>query len=249
MQQMRRTSFILILIFNLTVLTGRCEVTKGLSNVLLEPNGQDSFSLTDGVEIICGIPNKQWVEMIVYVPSTKDYFDGTKKLKKGDLLLDQAGNKVCEILSDSVKYMPMHNTTENKYLLRLEGFILLKNIQDTSIRENRLKNFLDANKNVLTYEQLKNFIQQFSFYKVDDFLNSKKYDCYFYYADYFWDNNIHLVFENGNLIAVLHTRDIELLEVKDIQLHQTNLLWLKTNSDKERVSFAKTYNKVYKDSE
>lgn len=246
---MTKPYFIFLLVLNLTVLTGNCEVTKGLSNVLLEPNGPISFSLTDGVEIICGMPDRDWVEMIVYVPSTKDYFDGVKKLKKGDLLCDKAGNKIGEILSDSVKYMPMGNTAKNKYQLRLEGFIPLQNIQDTSVRENRLRNFLDENKNILTYEQLKNFIQQFSFYRIDEFLNSKKYDCYFYYADYFWDNNIYLVFEKGNLIAILHSRDLKLSGVKDIQLQHTNLLWLKNNSDKQRDDFAKSYNKVYGESE
>jgi len=59
------------------------------------------------------------------------------------------------------------------------------------------------------------------------------------------ENNIHLVFENQNLIAVLHTRELELPDAKNFQVGDQDLLWLKSNSERERSSFIKNYQKKY----
>lgn len=242
---MRAIYSLLILIGVVTSFPCRSEITKGFSKILLKPNGQVSFSLTSGVKIICGIPKGQWEEMAVYLSSTREYFQGKKKLKKGDVLTDSEGNKICIILSDSVEYMPMHNTENGEYLVRLSGYVRLQNIQASSIPENVLEDLLISKKNILTLDELKNFIQKFHFYKVEDFLDTKKYNCYFYYADYFEENNIHLFFENQNLIAVLHTRELQLPGAKNFQVGDQDLLWLKSNSEKERSNFIKNYQKDY----
>jgi hypothetical protein len=242
---MRAIYSLLILIGVVTSFPCRSEITKGFSKILLKPNGEVSFSLTSGVKIICGIPKGQWEEMAVYLSSTREYFHGKKKLKKGDVLTDSEGNKICIILSDSVEYMPMHNTENGEYLVRLSGYVRLQNIQASSIPENVLKDLLISKKNILTFDELKTFIQKFHFYKVEDFLDAKKYNCYFYYADYFSENNIHLVFENQNLIAVLHTRELKLPGTQNFQIADQDLLWLKSNSEKERSNFVKNYQKDY----
>jgi hypothetical protein len=225
------------------------EIIKETSNVFAKPNGSITFVLYKKSEIICGIPKDQWIEIVFFIPSTKEYFTGIKKLKKGDILIDSTGKKVGEVLSDIVEYMPLHNNVNNKYFLRLYGYISTKNIEESSIPEKYLEKILIEKQNHLLYGDLKNFLSKYKFYKLDDFLYSNKYECYFYYADYFWDNNIHLVFESHRLIAILHTRDLKLSGFEDLKLNTTNLLWLKQEDLKEKESFAKEFKRIYEESE
>lgn len=241
---MRRIVILGYLIFFFSIC--KAELTKGTTIVYLGINKGVSLILYDSVSIDCDNPEGDWEDIVVYVPSTKAFFDGTKKLKKGDTLVDSAGRKIGEVISDSIEYMPRGDRTLNTYDLRIEGFILTKNIRLSSTPEYQLEGIIKANKDDLLLGVFKPFLSKWGFYRIDTILKIFPYQDYFFYVDYFWDNNMHLIFDRSNrLVAILYTRNLENMGFEVIKMQQCNVLWVNKDDKEGKKQFIEKYKKIY----
>lgn len=227
-------------------LPSEAEITSGVTSVHLGPDKQQTCILNDGTYIECGLPVGQWIPIAIYIPSSKPFFDLTAQLKVGDQLIDLNGITIGKVTSNRINAMPLHNTVSNTYQLRITGYILISNIQENSIPENILSNLINTNIKELEYTIFESFIQKYGFYEIDCFIETlPQYKVYFYYVGYYWGNNIHLIFENNRLAAVLHTRAMDVIDFESTKTPENNLLWLKKSDIKAKKKFLELYQKKY----
>ena len=223
----------------------KAETTKGNINVLFANKQNISFVLFDSVNINCGKIEGELISMALYLPSTKEYFDGIKRLKKGDALIDSNGKKIGEVISDSIQYSPLGSAKTNTYLLRISGFIHPNDVQSTTVPEYELEKNILQNKNNLLFIHFQHLISEFKFEKTTYFSSFGYPNSYLLrYDSYLGHIRIFLVFKRNQLVAILHDRELKDLGLEDIKLETINLLWVSGNADKKK-KFINRYKEIY----
>lgn len=240
-----------IILFVLISFISHAEKTNGIINVYFKPGEAASFKLDGNVNIDCGTPDGKWEMIVIYLPAKKEYFDGKIKIKKGDPIMDSNGRRIGIILSDQIDAMPMHNTVDNSYIMRLAGYITTDNVQPASVMENELAQIINSNKKNLSFEIFKKFISDFKLTRWKDDLDKYYpaninyvvwYDSYIGSGAVF---RIHLIFSHQKLIAILHPAEIKNTGFAEIKTNMNNLMWLKNDNITEMKKMANTYHKIY----
>jgi hypothetical protein len=224
----------------LSAFIGKAERTKGITRVYFKPNSDVSFVLFDNVPIDCGDIEGKWQSMVIYLPSTKDYFTGVKKMRKGDPLFDSTGRKIGYIASDKIDLMPQGSTVDHSFDIRLAGYIVDSNIDVASVPERQLEQLILSNKNSLTYANCARFMAEFRFERHEKHKDeieeaNPQLRSYEYYFDSYIGGptiiRLQFLFHNNDLVAIFHGRSFRKMGYKDIRLGHNNLLWLKNETD------------------
>lgn len=239
------------LFFFLCFLYSNAEITKGTINVYDKSKKEIVFKLYDNTKIECGDFEGKWQSMVIYLPSTKAYFKANIKLKKGDALIDYSGRKIGYVVSNSVDATPLYSQSDNSYQMRYAGYITANDVRQETVPENILENIITSNRKHLVYRNFKEFIAQFGLKSYKDDVDKKyppnrsyvlSYDIYVVSNAVF---RIQLIFNKDNLVAILHSRKLNVTGFNDLRLQYNHLLWAKNRNEKEMRDFAKTYHQTY----
>jgi hypothetical protein len=247
---MKATRFYFTILFLMMFLAVKADVTNGTINVYFKPGKAIAFKLYNNVKMDCGAPNGQWQSVVVYVSSKKAYFDGKAKVKKGDPIIDTMGRQIGYVVSDQVDAMPMRDA-QNKYTMRLAGYIIKDNVQPASVPENRLAQLINANKKDLSLKVFKKFIDDFGLTKRKDDLDKYYPDDVNYvtwydtYAGGPTVFRIQLIFDHGKLIAIFHGSAMPNTGFPETRTNTNNLLWLKNNDQAAMKKMANSFHKLY----
>ncbi len=228
--------------FALLVTSAKSEITKGSVNIFNKSGRLISFILYDNVRIDCGDYEGELQTMVIYLPSTKEYFDGEKKFKKGDFLIDSTGRKIGEVISIPFDYMPLYSSRDNKYTIRLSGYISPIDIQPISIPENYLEEIITKNKNTLNLSVFEQFFSDFGF-ENDSTFKDYGYSQYYFlrYDSYLGNIRLRFLFKHDKLIAILHSRKINTFGFEDIKLETAYVMWIKANDRSAMKKFIDSY--------
>ncbi|HWZ02869.1 MAG TPA: hypothetical protein VNX40_04605 [Mucilaginibacter sp.] len=241
----------LSLLFVLFYLKANAEVTNGTINVYYESKKEIAFKLFDNVKIECGDPEGKWISMVIYLPSTKALYKPNIKLKKGYSLIDSTGKKIGYVVSDSIDITPLYSKSQNLYQMRFAGYITINDIRSLTVPENVLQQLINSNSNNLNFDSFKKFIADFGLRYYKDEMD-KKYPpnkSYVLWHDTYVVSDavfrFQLIFNKDKLVAILHSRKLNIVGFKDTKLQKNYLLWTKNKNEKEMNGFINTYHKIY----
>jgi hypothetical protein len=194
----------------------------------------------------------KWQSIVIYLPSTSDYFEGKKSIKRGQALIDSAGRKIGYVVSaDSIDFMPLGSKEAKVYQMRLAGYITQTDVEPATVPENDLESLIASNKAKLDYSVFKKFISRFGLRNFKDDIDEKyppNISYVLYYDTYVSADavfRIQLVFRNNKLVAVFHSRNFDSAGFSDIKMQVTHLLWVKNHNVKEMKAYARAYHKIY----
>jgi hypothetical protein len=248
---MNTTRIYLSILFILSFIVSKAEITNGVTNVYFKPGKNIAFRLYNNVKIECGAPDGKWQSIVIYLPSKKGYFDSQIKVKKGDPIIDSTGKKIGYIVSDQIDAMPMYDKIANSYTMRLAGYIIKDDVKANSILENELAQIINSNKKDLSINSFKRFISNFELVKYKDDLDKKYpsdinyvlwYDTYVTAPTVF---RIQLIFSHEKLIAIFHATEIKNTGFLEMKTNTNNLMWIKNNNSTEMKKMANAYHKIY----
>lgn len=236
------------------VLSGNAERTRGMTRIYFKPNAEVSFVLFDNAFVDCGNIERKWQSIVIYLPSTKDYFTGVKKMKNGDPLFDSAGKKIGYIASDKLDFRQEQSSVDHSYDMRLAGYIIDSNINRASVPERQLEQLILSNKTSLTYGNFKKFMSDLRFQRHENNkdqleLENPQLRSYVYYFDSYIGGptifRLQFLFHHDDLVAIFHGRPLQKMGFKDIRLGNNYLLWLKNEKDPELQQLLHSYKRLY----
>jgi hypothetical protein len=231
------------------------EKIDGPANIRTEPKGELSFSLYDKVEIECTEIKNDWYEISVTIKLTEVQYNTNPLIfEKGTKLYDMQGNEIGETLVDLRVGSKMTAGgapgVPKWYASELYGFTFKSNIRPESIVEPVLTDLIKSNKSNLTLVVFKNHMIEFQYtdgLDIPDYDNLKTYMIYENAID---DpsplDRIRLVFENDKLIAIIHSREINMPDFKTYEIERgRKLTIIKQFNDKERADFIEKNKQAY----
>jgi hypothetical protein len=248
---MKAIKIIVPLLLVLFYLKAGAEITKGTINVYYKSKKEIAFKLFDNVKIECGDPEGKWISMVIYLPSAKEFYKPNIRLKKGYNLIDSTGKKIGYIVSDSIDIMPLYSKSQNLYQMRFAGYIKAEDVRPLTVPENVIQQLINSNSTNLNFNTFKQFINDFGLRYYKDEMD-KKYPpnkSYVLWHDTYVVSDavfrFQLIFNKDKLVAILHSRKLNIVGFKDIKLLKNYLLWTKNSNEKEMNGFIKTYHKIF----
>lgn len=248
--------YLLGLMLGLISISAFAEKIDGPANIRTEPKGELKFSLNDKVDIECTEFKNDWCEILVTIKLTKEQYNTNPLIfKKGTKLYNLQGKEIGETLVD-LKVSSKMTTggapgVPNWYASELYGYTFKSNIRPESIVEPILTDLIKLNKSNLTFEILKNHLTEFQY---TDGLVIPDYDfltTYMIYENSIDDpsplDRIRLVFENDALIAIIHSRELDLPDFKTYEIERgRKLTIIKQFADKENADFIEKNKQAYR---
>lgn len=181
-------------------ITGNAEIIDGPANVRDEINGKLLFSLKNGVEVECEEVINDWHPIGFTAKVPEDLKDWT--LPEGFKLYSYDGKYIGKTLA-SVKFSAMDGNCAI-----LSGYTYKLNIVDSSRIEFKIENIIIPDKQM----KLSDFNKHI---KKNDYKADNQFSwgmTYIYYETWITDLSpgarIRLIFENNNLIGIIHTRKL-----------------------------------------
>jgi hypothetical protein len=248
---MKPLNCLLTLLLLLAIDNANAEFTKGTTRIYFHPGSQVSAVLFDHVYIDCGAIHGRWQQMIIYLPSSKPFFTGERKMKKGDPLLDSAGKQVGYIASDSIDLSPLGSVAANVFRIRITGYVADSNLDQASVPELQLQELVAKHKDSLVMGVFKDFMAAHHFRKYDEIEQyvpqDDVYDCYFEgYIGGPTMFRLQFVFRGERLVAILHGLPLSCPGFTDTPLlKHHHLLWLGPVGAPEKMELIRSCNKIY----
>lgn len=210
---MKRIMLPLILMFVLvSTWTVYAELIDGPANIRDEPQGQELILLNDGVLVDSSECMDDWHNIGLMI-----YFDGESHkdggVAKNSILHDAQANQIGIALTDlapspwlDLKY----DEGLDRYYFFFHGYTHKDNIKENSTVEDMLLRTLIENQNNLSLAALKQHIDMHEYYR---WSSKGDFETYLYYEFtvglYSKGARLILFFYNGELVAILHNRDID----------------------------------------
>ncbi len=218
----------------------KAEIIDGPANFRLRPNGPILFSLKDGQEVECGFLKNGWYQVSIDIGVTEQQFKDRYDVKKGDKLIDFHGKLISVALSN----IPSESTRLSSGDMEIFGYVSKSNIKPNSIPENTLESLIRVNNSHLQYDAFKGLLSKEKYEKEN--LIKKTLPglaVYYIYESTVIDpspiSRIALYFENGELIAIEHSRPLNIGHFGDYKVFEENRLLIirppKGLSDKQFV--------------
>jgi hypothetical protein len=243
------------LLFGLVSLTVFAEKIDGPANIRTEPKGEVRFSLNDQVVVECTEIKKDWYEILVTIKLTEQQYNTYPLIfKKGTKLFDMQDNEIGETLVDLRVGSKMTAGgapgVPKWYASELHGYTYKSNIRPESIVEPVLKDLIKENKSNLTIDNFKNHMSEFHYTDGLEIPNYGNLTTYMIYENAIDDpsplDRIRLVFEDNKLIAIIHSRELDLFDFKTYEIARgRKLTIIKQFSDIERADFIEKNKQAY----
>lgn len=230
-------TFVNILIVLLYPLIGLSELIDGPANIRLEPQKDIFLSLHDSVEVDCAKLNNNYYRIGISIRLTEEQFSQDDPIKPGDKLVNWKGEVIGEAIAkipDSISYTWSSGGAPGnpkRFGMEIFGYTYKSNIKRTSIPEILLPRVLEENKTNLNFEAMSSYINQYGFQETA--LLKRLYPSikeYYISESTVYDpspmDRIRLIFYDANLIAIVHTRDIEGTSTNDYELVRGRKLFI-----------------------
>lgn len=228
------------------------ERIDGPANLRDSIKGKVILSIEDNQGVECSEISRDWYQVGLVVPLTKEQFD-SYSIKKGEKIYSD-GELICTAIEDIELWMTDENQGEDttvKYVGIIGGYTYKNNIKLESIPERELEKILNS-KTTLTKGKFDWYLKNFNFeehgLQIEGFEKTEQYMIYGTWID---DpspiDRIRLVFDANELIAVIHERPLNMNGKKSYDLVRTQeLLVIKDFSEKELKKFIENNKKSYR---
>jgi hypothetical protein len=228
------------------------ERIDGPANIRQEIKGEIIFSLNDNVEVDIGELTNDWYELVVSLRLTeKQFVSGL--IKKGEKLYSGKGEigVALKDLSLSSKYSGGGAPGVPKwYGVDIYGYTFKGNIRPESIVEPAISKLIESNSQKLSIQAFKKHMDYFGYVDGLKIKDLEKYETYMIYESILDDisplDRIRLIFDDENLIAVVHSRDLTIKNFETIPIERGRKLTLIKNfSPDEKEIFIEKNKKTY----
>lgn len=206
------------------------EKIDGPANIRDAIKGKVIFSLNDFVEITSTVEQKDWHQIGITISLSEKEFRQAKILK-GAKIIDSEGKEIGTALADiDLETYSSGGAAEVPIKLgaELSGFTHKKNIRPESVVEMALNKILKENNDItLPNASLEKFIKEFRLEENPEFPNERLNFLTYVVNDTWLDDpspidRVRLIFEKKRLIAVIHSRNLNLSEPPEYTF-RTNL--------------------------
>jgi hypothetical protein len=249
---------IILIICGLFIATcANAELINGPANVRIAPGTKLLLTLNDNVEVECDGLANGWFEIGFDIRLTDKQFKRHIHIIKGDKLIGPNGEfmgvALCDF-TDMTKYSELDGPgmKVNDHEMTIIAFTQKANIKPESIPEIRVSQIINENKGVLNLDKFKSLIDVNHFQKGG--LLKKLYP---FLTEYNLQGNgmngpsepdrMRLIFNNDELIAIVHSRPLNIVGVKEYIIFFTNkLMVLKTPKGVSIEAFIKKNKEAYK---
>jgi len=230
-----------------------CEIIDGPANIRETPNSSLLFTIYDNVEVSCTELNNEWFEIGIWISFTEEQFlKDPLILQKGTKLYNSDGVIIGETLTDlEIDSKSSGGPKESKwYGTELFGYTYKTNIKKESIVENAFLELINSNRNGLSMDIFKNHFKQFDYREglgIPGYQNIISYQVLENWVD---DpsplDRLRLLFENDILIAVVHSRELNISNTESFDLErERKISILKTFVQDELENFINMNKKAY----
>lgn len=180
----------------------------GPANVRSTPNGEILFELYDGIAVEIGHAEGDWHPVGVYVDVPDGLVPGDTLPANIDLTIEG------ELIGRTQAACPIYFGWSNAYLM-VGGYTHKQNIAAASTQEHRLQAILKNREKPISKAEVGKEVEALGF----EWASSNGYEVAYFYESVLHDPSpmyrLGLVFENDTLIAVLHSRPLEIPGMKD----------------------------------
>lgn len=239
----------MILTSLVSVFSCRSETINGPANIRTKNHNATFCSLYDKVDVDCTVLLNDWFQIGFCVKISQEQYKKHIPPKKGDKIFNLKGKEIGEIIAD----IPAGYRYEFSYGgapgipevfgLQIYGYTHRSNIYANSIVENPLKALIQANSKTPNFEQFRILINDFAF-RQEGLLKEiyPKLTEYMIYENAIDDpspiDRVRLIFENKNLIAIIHSRELNISGFDDVPLERgLHLLIFRTPTGVTRKHF------------
>ena len=244
---MRKILYTLLCLF--VVLQLSAEHTNGIVKVHTQPNNNadTQFELFDDVHVDCAVLKNGWFPIAVNIQISKDQYHAPNLvIKKGTTLLDISGQAIGRALTDLYigdKMMGQNQPQSPKwYASRLLGYLPETAIRTNSIPEINLKGIISNNTSNLSKASFETHFKDFQYLDGLAVPGYAQLESLMIYESAIEDpsplDRLRLLFDNGQLIAIVHNRPLNLDGYETVKIaRQHQLTLIKTMQDAEKKQF------------
>ncbi len=215
----------------------KAEIIDGPANFRDSPNGKVLVSLNEGVEVECGDLKNGWFEVSFSMLINNEQYSGGYEPKKGTKLYDMNHRLIGVTMSDIPSQLSIPSATGGlpghyKFCwIEIRGYVYKSNIRQSSIPENILDSAFRSGKFGFTLDSLKHFMQDEK-YRAQGIIKRTLPNCeeYCIYESTVIDPSpgyrIGFVFEKNELLAIEHSRPVNLGNYKSYPTADHNQLYI-----------------------
>jgi hypothetical protein len=239
---MRKT--FLILLLTLSSIMTKAEITKELTKVYSEINGEAIFELYENVEFDCAKSNKGFhlIGLEIFCKE-KEVFDKWSVPENYELKLDNGiviGKTLKPISPESL------SERENGYSVEILGYIKTESILTSSIVENALQNIFSSEKEIVL-ESLIPHLERFGY---RPFRPLGNFGCIINYESWAEDPSpgprIILLFQETILVGVINSRQLEIKNVEQFEVDNFICQFIKQIDSSEIELFKNQFTELLK---
>lgn len=245
----------LVLLIYFSVLTIYAERIDGPANIRDNPQGQTTFSLNDNVEVDTSPLLNDWYEIVITVKLTKEQYDASPAgLKKGTRLYNDNGEEIGVVLQDLKLSGEMTGGgapgIPKWYAGELRGYTFKSNIRPESIIEPVISALITANRTKLTRQAFEKHMTDFNYQEGLAIRDMPQYDTYMVHESILDDpsplDRIRLIFQAEKLVAIIHSRDLQITGYETVPIERDRKLTLLSSfRDSEKIRFIEKNNESY----
>lgn len=228
------------------------ERIDGPANIRQEARGEVIFTLNDNVDVDIGELKNDWYELVVSLILMEKQFE-SGLIKKGEKLYSGKG-EIGVALKDlklSSKYSGGGAPGVPKwYGVDIYGYTFKGNIKPESIVEPAISKLIESNRQNLSIQTFKKHMDYFGYVDGLKIKDLEEYDTYMIYESILDDisplDRIRLIFEDENLIAVVHSRDLTIKNFETVPIERGRKLTLIKNfSPYDKKNFIEKNKQTY----
>lgn len=228
------------------------ERIDGPANIRKEVKGAAIFLLYDNVEVDLGELKNDWYELVISVTLTEKQFE-SGIIRKGDKLYrnkQEIGVALIDV-DVSSKYSGGGAPDVPKwYGAELYGYTYKGNVKPESVVEPAISKLIEDNRESLDMSVFKEHMKYFGYVDGLAIKDMGKYVTYMIYESILDDisplDRIRLIFEDQQLIAVVHSRNLAISGVDTVEIERgRKLTLLKVFNPSEKTTFIQKNKESY----
>lgn len=222
---MKKLSGVLFIFF-ITV-TAMAERIDGPANIRDTPKGRVTFSLDDNVNVEATPMQNDWFQIKVMIKLTKEQYEARPlTLPKGSRIYNMDGDEIGVALSE----IKPHNMMTaggapgipQWYAAELYGYTYKTNIRPESIIEPTLSQLVNSNKPKLTFTTFQQHLREFNYTDGLAIKDMPHLTTYMVFENSIDDpsplDRVRLIFKGDDLIAIVHSRNLNLGEYETVEI-------------------------------
>jgi hypothetical protein len=234
-----RNSLLLCLLLALQV---RAETISGNCQILLQPFGDELFSLGPGTSVDCSPASKGWCYIYARVWVERKMVYAGEQLQANARLRDNKGKLIGR---SKITFTPNQTLAENDtaYLLELSGYVEASCIEDTSVVEHDLETLFGSMDTLPDLAQIDLHLKRFEY---ENWITANGFTSYLLPDKSFGPNpagiRTAIICENNKIIAIIHGRKLTLRKYEaHVQEPNFGTFFLKAGKEAFKKRYQQTF--------